>query len=197
MNLTFFTEMPVLKLWTESNVLKSIFTYSIRFGRFKVKDEMKVYNSKRIPRILTSIFFLLNMTKFSALRIINPINLWQSSFSISSACLMAMETRMELMEGSINTRSFSFLKITRRNWLSLIWRKKYGFKSSVTFTTLTKDLISFFFLWNLILVPLFFMDSRNNDVRFREGRMRLRNQLAYHSWRALSVLHCHDSSPKL
>ena len=39
-----------------------------------------------------SIFFLLRMTKFSALLIMNPINLWHNNFSISSACLMAIDT---------------------------------------------------------------------------------------------------------
>ncbi len=58
------------------------------------------------------------MTKFSALRIMKPMNLWQSNRSISSACLMAMDTRIELMDGSMRTRSLSLREITT------------GFKSS-------------------------------------------------------------------
>ena len=56
-----------------------------------------------------SIFFLLRIRKFSALLIIKPVNLWLRSFSMSSACFVAMETRTELMLGSIRTLSLSFL----------------------------------------------------------------------------------------
>ena len=53
-----------------------------------------------------STFFRLRMTKFSARLIMNPINLWHNNFSISSACLMAIDTRIEFMLGSIWKEDF-------------------------------------------------------------------------------------------
>ena len=57
---------------------------------------------------LTGIGFLLRITKPSARIIMNLVNLWHRIFSISSACLIAMLSRMELTDGSIRTRSDSF-----------------------------------------------------------------------------------------
>lgn len=57
--------------------------------------------------------FLRNTMKLSARCIRNRVNLWQSIRSISSACLILMLTRIELTEGSIRTRSFSFRDIVK------------------------------------------------------------------------------------
>ena len=62
---------------------------------------------------LTFTGFRRSTTKFSALCIINRVNLWHNIRSISSACLILMLNRIELIEGSIRTRSFSFLEIVR------------------------------------------------------------------------------------
>ena len=51
------------------------------------------------------------MRKFSALLIMKPVNLWQRSLSMSSACLIEMETLTELMLGSMRTFSLSFLEM--------------------------------------------------------------------------------------
>lgn len=51
--------------------------------------------------------FLRRITKFSARIIMKRVNLWQSMRSISSACLILIETRSELMDPSIRTCSFS------------------------------------------------------------------------------------------
>lgn len=55
--------------------------------------------------------FLRSTIKLSALCIMNRVNLWHKILSISSACLILILIRIELIEGSINTRSFSFLEI--------------------------------------------------------------------------------------
>jgi hypothetical protein len=76
----------------------------------------------------TSTGFRLKTTKFSALIIMNLINLWQRIFSISSACLIEILMRTELIEASINTFSFSFLEITtglsNNSLLVLFFQKK-------------------------------------------------------------------------
>ena len=41
----------------------------------------------------------------------NRVNLWQRIRSISSACLIFILSRIELIEGSMRTRSFSFREI--------------------------------------------------------------------------------------
>lgn len=41
----------------------------------------------------------------------NRVNLWHKIFSISSACLIPMLTRTELIDGSIITRSLSLREI--------------------------------------------------------------------------------------
>lgn len=61
--------------------------------------------------ITTLIGFLRRMKKDSALCVKNLVNLWTRMCSISSACLILMLIRMELMLGSIKTRSFSFRAI--------------------------------------------------------------------------------------
>lgn len=80
----------------------------------------------------TSTGFRLKTTKFSALIIMNLINLWQRIFSISSACLIEILMRTELIEASINTFSFSFLEITtglsNNSLLVLFFQKKTLFK---------------------------------------------------------------------
>lgn len=58
-----------------------------------------------------SIGFLRKIKKFSALLVKNLVNCLTRMFSISSACLILMDTRTELMLGSINTFSFSFRAI--------------------------------------------------------------------------------------
>ena len=50
-------------------------------------------------------------TKFSARCIMKRANLWQRMRSISSACLILMLSRTELMDGSMSTRSFSLREI--------------------------------------------------------------------------------------
>jgi len=55
--------------------------------------------------------FRLKMMKLSARPVIKRVNLWHKIFSISSACLIAMLTRTELIDGSIITRSLSFREI--------------------------------------------------------------------------------------
>ena len=52
-------------------------------------------------------------TKLSALCIINRVNLWQSNRSTSSACFILILSRMELIDGSMRTRSFSFREMVR------------------------------------------------------------------------------------
>lgn len=51
--------------------------------------------------------FLLKMKKLSALCSKKRVNLCTRMFSISSACLILMLMRTELMDGSMSTRSFS------------------------------------------------------------------------------------------
>lgn len=41
----------------------------------------------------------------------NRVNLWHSILSISSACLILILSRIELIEGSMRTRSFSLREI--------------------------------------------------------------------------------------
>lgn len=53
----------------------------------------------------------LNMKKFSALWVKKRVNWCTNICSISSACLILIETLTELMEGSIKILSFSFLQI--------------------------------------------------------------------------------------
>jgi len=57
--------------------------------------------------------FLRSTTKFSARCIMKRVNLWQRIFSISSACLILMLKRMELMELSMRTFSFSLRLMIR------------------------------------------------------------------------------------
>lgn len=51
--------------------------------------------------------------KLSARCIMNRVNLWHRIFSISSACLIFMLTRIELIEGSTSTRSFSLREMAK------------------------------------------------------------------------------------
>lgn len=94
--------------------LKKWVIYNVMF-----QDELKDF---------TSTGFRLKTTKFSALIIMNLINLWQRIFSISSACLIEILMRTELIEASINTFSFSFLEITtglsNNSLLVLFFQKK-------------------------------------------------------------------------
>ena len=57
---------------------------------------------------LTCTGFRRSTIKLSALCIMNRVNLWQRIRSISSACFILILNRMELIEGSMRTRSFSF-----------------------------------------------------------------------------------------
>ena len=61
----------------------------------------------------TWIGFRRKIIKLSALCIIKRVNLWHSMRSISSACLILMLSLIELIEGSIKTRSFSLRDIVR------------------------------------------------------------------------------------
>lgn len=51
--------------------------------------------------------FLLRMMKFSARWVMKRVNWWARMRSRSSACLILMETRIELTEGSMRTFSDS------------------------------------------------------------------------------------------
>jgi hypothetical protein len=55
----------------------------------------------------TGIGFLRKITKFSARIIKKRVSLWARRVSISSACLILILMRRELMDGSIRTCSFS------------------------------------------------------------------------------------------
>jgi hypothetical protein len=69
----------------------------------------------RCSRGLTGIAFLLKMTNPSARMVMNLVNFLHKILSISSACLMQMDSRIELMDGSMRTRSDS-LREMRRGW---------------------------------------------------------------------------------
>ena len=64
---------------------------------------------------LTGIAFLLKMTNPSARMVMNLVNFLHKILSISSACLIQMDSRIELMDGSMRTRSDS-LREMRRGW---------------------------------------------------------------------------------
>ena len=85
--------------------------------------------------------FRLRIMKFSALRIINVINLLQSNFSIPSTCLIVIETRREFIDGSMKTlslwlrdtitdsRSTSeelFTSTSGLLWRSIFWELKFS-----------------------------------------------------------------------
>lgn len=78
------------------------------FAEAKIGNEVPklTLNDQRYE--LTGTGLRLSITKSSARVIINRVNFRQSSFSISSDCLIAMLTRTELIDPSISTRSFSF-----------------------------------------------------------------------------------------
>lgn len=61
----------------------------------------------------TAMGFLRRMIKLSARPVMKRVNLCAKILSISSACLIAMLTRTELIDGSIMTRSLSFLEMVR------------------------------------------------------------------------------------
>lgn len=81
----------------------------------------------RCSRGLTGIAFLLKMTNPSARMVMNLVNFLHKILSISSACLIQMDSRIELMDGSMRTRSDS-LREMRRGWrrvsCELLWRTK-------------------------------------------------------------------------
>lgn len=56
--------------------------------------------------------FRRSTTKFSARIIMKRVNLWHRIRSMSSACLILIEKRRELMEASIRTFSFSLREMT-------------------------------------------------------------------------------------
>ncbi len=89
-------------------IIGCMYMYTGKCKEWKVKKQFSAVGMRE----LTSIGFLLRTTKLSALIIMNLINLWQRIFSISSACLIDILTRIELMEASIRTFSFSFLLMT-------------------------------------------------------------------------------------
>lgn len=55
----------------------------------------------------TAIGFRLSTTKLSARPVMKRVNLWHRMRSMSSACLILIDSRMELTEGSIRTFSVS------------------------------------------------------------------------------------------
>jgi len=63
--------------------------------------------------VRTDTGFRLRTMKLSARCIMNRVNLLHRMRSISSACLILMLNRIELIEGSIRTLSFSFREIIR------------------------------------------------------------------------------------
>lgn len=77
--------------------------------------------------LLTSTALRRSTKKFSARIIIKRINFLQRIFSISSACLMAMLMRSELIEPSNRTRSFSLrLTMTGENSSSVFDLERRG-----------------------------------------------------------------------
>ena len=76
------------------------------------------------PWELTSTGFLLRITKFSARIVMNRVNFLHKMRSISSACLIAMDMRIELIEGSTRTRSDSLREMMsglRRTSTDVLW----------------------------------------------------------------------------
>lgn len=85
------------------------------------------------PRKLTAIAFLLKITNPSARMVMNRVNFLHKIRSISSACLIAIESLIELILVSIRTRSDSFLEI-RRGWRSNSWDDLYQSENVTTFS---------------------------------------------------------------
>lgn len=88
---------------------------------------------------LTLIAFLLKIKNDSARCVKKRVNLWTRMCSISSACLILIDIRMELMLGSIKTLSFSlraivsgvkrtsgdvWASISGTLWRSAVWEAK-------------------------------------------------------------------------
>ena len=71
---------------------------------------MESCNGRRVGRTATGL--RRSTTKFSARIIMNLVNLAHNARSISSACLILMLSRTELIDGSMRTRSFSLREIT-------------------------------------------------------------------------------------
>lgn len=76
-----------------------------------------IYGRTQENTVRTLTGFRRKTMKFSARCIMNRVNLWHSIRSISSACLILMLSRMELIEGSMRTRSFSLREMVR-GWRS-------------------------------------------------------------------------------
>jgi hypothetical protein len=74
-------------------------------------SQSEVPHGSTVKDQLTGIGFRLKIMKLSARPVMKRVNLWHKIFSISSACLIAMLTRTELMDGSTITRSLSFREI--------------------------------------------------------------------------------------
>jgi hypothetical protein len=76
---------------------------------------------------LTGIAFLLKITNPSARMVMNLVNFLHKILSISSACLIQMDSRIELMDGSMRTRSDS-LREMRRGWRRVSCELLWGMK---------------------------------------------------------------------
>jgi len=81
--------------------------------RYRSPGKKKLVEKSEESRIHTGTGFRRSTMKLSALCIMNLVNLLHRIRSISSACLILMLSRIELTEGSIRTRSFSFRDIVR------------------------------------------------------------------------------------
>lgn len=90
-----------------SNQKADVVILKIQFSFVNMLQKITVYVRECRIIIYTCIGVRLNIIKFSARNIIKRINLWQRIFSISSACLTAILTRIEFTELSIKTFSFS------------------------------------------------------------------------------------------
>ena len=128
----FENRLKHLRAW---NQLEKLLVYIFR--------DPNSYAIVRIYRhgLFTLTAFRLRIMKFSALRIINVINLLQSNFSIPSTCLIVIETRREFIDGSMKTlslwlrdtmtdsRSTSeelFTSTSGLLWRSIFWELKFS-----------------------------------------------------------------------
>jgi hypothetical protein len=83
--------------------------YKVQFQRQLPRNEGK-HPSSSFSK-LTGIAFLLKMIKPSALIVMNLVNCLHKIRSISSACLIQIDNRIEFTDGSMRTFSNSFREI--------------------------------------------------------------------------------------
>jgi hypothetical protein len=77
------------------------------FTQSAPRPDLSLTNHRHQKKTLTSTGFLLKITKFSARIVMNRVNFLHKILSISSACLIQMDIRILLIEGSTRTRSDS------------------------------------------------------------------------------------------